>query len=97
MQVTLEQANSQIEGYDMNNFEPGEYVRLRSGGRKMQVMQTDTSEAMPASPLVACEYRAKSRRILGFYAAHSLVHAHHPKPDEPTSANSAGINASQGN
>lgn len=61
----------------MNSFEPGEYVRLRSGGRKMQVISAGAADSLPASPLVACEYQAKSRRILGFYASNSLVRAQH--------------------
>ncbi|GFM80247.1 hypothetical protein PSCICN_09390 [Pseudomonas cichorii] len=65
----------------MNSFEPGEYVRLRSGGRKMQVINAGTTESLPDSSLVACEYRAKSRRVLGFYAAHSLIRTPHSSND----------------
>jgi len=65
----------------MNSFEAGEYVRLRSGGRKMQVIEANALEALPASSLVACEYRAKSRRVLGFYAAHALIRALPPEQE----------------
>ncbi|AHF67682.1 MULTISPECIES: hypothetical protein [Pseudomonas] len=65
----------------MNSFEPGEYVRLRSGGRKMQVINAGAADSLPASSLVACEYRAKSRRVLGFYAAHSLIRTSHSSSD----------------
>lgn len=66
----------------MNRFEPGEYVRLRCGGRTMQVMKDGPSESLArTSSLIACEYRAKNRRVLGFYAAHALISTR--CPEEP--------------
>lgn len=59
----------------MNTFQPGEYVRLRSGGRKMKVKHPAFASHLPGTPLVPCEYRAKNHRVLGFFAAHDLVPA----------------------
>lgn len=67
----------------MNSFEPGEYVRLRSGGRKMQVIKESATETRVPTSLIACEYLAKHRRVLGFYAAHSLISIQRPDDQTP--------------
>ncbi|RON51961.1 hypothetical protein [Pseudomonas frederiksbergensis] len=57
----------------MNTFEPGEYVRLRAGGRKMIVKHPSFTSDLPGTPLVPCEYREKKRTVLGFYSARDLI------------------------
>lgn len=59
----------------MNDFEAGQYVRLRAGGRVMRVLAAPPF----ASPLVACEYQDKHRRVTGLYAASELVQAPAPQ------------------
>ncbi|WAJ35467.1 hypothetical protein OU800_12505 [Pseudomonas sp. GOM7] len=66
----------------MNDFEAGQYVRLRAGGRIMRVIAAPPFE----SPLVACEYREKHRRVTGLYAASALIRA--PAPHQVASARS---------
>lgn len=60
----------------MTDFEPGQYVRLRSGGRVMRVIAAPFFD----SPLVACEHRDKHWRETGLYAASALVQAAAPHP-----------------
>ncbi|WP_248750461.1 hypothetical protein [Pseudomonas sp. MWU15-20650] len=56
----------------MSTFEPGQYVRLRSGGKKMLVKPALDSAQLPNTALVFCEYVEKKRTILGLYIAANL-------------------------
>ncbi|ROM52170.1 hypothetical protein BK648_09960 [Pseudomonas poae] len=56
----------------MSTFEPGQYVRLRSGGKRMLVKPAQDSAHLPNTALVPCEYEEKKRTVLGFYIAANL-------------------------
>ncbi|KPA88177.1 MULTISPECIES: hypothetical protein [Pseudomonas] len=58
----------------MSKFEPGQHVRLRSGGIRMVVKQPAQAGQLPDSTLVHCEYQAKHRTVQGFFAEANLVH-----------------------
>ncbi|MCE6977052.1 hypothetical protein EI534_06410 [Pseudomonas frederiksbergensis] len=59
----------------MGTFEPGAFVRLRSGGKTMVVKHPSSTSQLPDTLLVLCEYRAKNRLVQGFYAARDLIPA----------------------
>ncbi|SEI21631.1 hypothetical protein NLK61_25630 [Pseudomonas fuscovaginae UPB0736] len=58
----------------MNKFEPGQHVRLRSGGIRMVVTHPSHTSQLQDTTLVPCEYQAKHRTVQGFFAAANLVH-----------------------
>ncbi|CRM72050.1 hypothetical protein AOA59_21320 [Pseudomonas sp. 2822-15] len=57
----------------MSTFEPGQYVRLRSGGKRMLVKPALDTSQLPNTELVLCEYEEKKRRVQGFYIAANLT------------------------
>ncbi|WP_260963120.1 hypothetical protein [Pseudomonas citri] len=59
----------------MDTFEPGELVRLRSGGKTMVVKHSSSICQLPDTLLLLCEYRAKNRLVQGFYAVRDLIPA----------------------
>ncbi|MBM9488989.1 hypothetical protein JBE38_23925 [Pseudomonas sp. ICBG1301] len=62
----------------MSTFEPGQYVRLRSGGKRMLVKPAHDSTHLPNTTLVPCEYQEKKRTVVGFYIAANLKLADAP-------------------
>lgn len=62
----------------MSTFEPGQYVRLRSGGKRMRVMPALETAQLYGTSLVPCEYQEKKRTVLGFYNAANLKLADAP-------------------
>lgn len=64
----------------MSTFEPGQYVRLRSGGKRMLVKPSLEVAQLPHSTLVLCEYEEKKRTVQGFYIASNLKLANAPQP-----------------
>ncbi|KTC25880.1 hypothetical protein AO391_06650 [Pseudomonas marginalis ICMP 9505] len=56
----------------MSTFEPGQYVRLRSGGKRMLVIHVLETAQLTNTSLVPCEYQVKNRKTLGFYIAANL-------------------------
>ncbi|NVZ21560.1 hypothetical protein [Pseudomonas costantinii] len=62
----------------MSTFEPGQYVRLRSGGKRMLVKSALDTAQLPNTALVPCEHEEKKRTILGFYIAANLKLADAP-------------------
>ncbi|ARB31469.1 hypothetical protein HX787_00025 [Pseudomonas tolaasii] len=63
----------------MSTFEPGQYVRLRSGGKRMLVKPSLEAAPLPHSTLVLCEYVEKKRTVQGFYIATNLKLASDPQ------------------
>lgn len=63
----------------MSTFEPGQYVRLRSGGKRMLVKSTLGAAPLPHSKLVLCEHEEKKRTVQGFYIATNLKLASTPQ------------------
>lgn len=57
----------------MGTFEPGAFVRLRSGGKTMVVKHPSSASQLPDTLLILCEYRAKNRLVQGFYTARDLI------------------------
>lgn len=63
----------------MSTFEPGQYVRLRSGGKRMLVKPPPEATPLPHSTLVLCEHEEKKRTVQGFYIATNLRLANDPQ------------------
>ncbi|AZC26600.1 MULTISPECIES: hypothetical protein [Pseudomonas] len=63
----------------MSTFEPGQYVRLRSGGKRMLVKPPPEATPLPHSTLVLCEHEEKKRTVQGFYIATNLKLASDPQ------------------
>nr|WP_246208415.1 hypothetical protein [Pseudomonas karstica] len=57
----------------MGTFEPGAFVRLRSGGKTMVVKTPSSTSQLPDTLLVLCEYWSKNRLVQGFYTARDLI------------------------
>ncbi len=67
----------------MSTFKPGQYVRLRSGGKRMLVKPAQSSTQLPDTALVLCEHEEKKRTILGLYIAANLRLADAPRNTHP--------------